>query len=259
MKKSHFARKIRPVELTILLKKVLRIKRKEFKHIDFYMFLDPWSNLYWNLYDPDLNKSLFEPHWTNFIINSLNEGDTFVDLGANEGWFSLYASREVGIKGKVISVEPQMRLVKVIKKNVQLNKLKNIIVVEAAIGKAKGSRMIALAPSINNGSTSFVKIRRSLFLKKQKVSFLTLTEVFEIYKLTKIDLIKIDIEGFEGEALKSGASLLQNKLIKRIIIDFHDRHLSKLGTSCSEIINFLESFGYNQRVKDGVTFFECGN
>lgn len=77
----------------------------------------------------------YEEAELSFISNFLKEGDVFVDVGANIGLHTLFASKLVGNEGKVISFEPFSLNFKSLKRNVSLNKSENIVLENLAISK----------------------------------------------------------------------------------------------------------------------------
>lgn len=253
--RTHFAQSIRPLELALFLKKITGNKRTVLQHGKFKFFLDTWSNLYWSLFNSKLEEQMYEPLWTNFIVNTLQTGDTFIDLGANEGWFSIYAANKVGKKGKIFSIEPQNRLTEIIRTNASLNNLENITICNNAIALEPGNISIILSPSLNTGSSSIIKSKRNCLWSKQIVVAKRLEDLAEDYNISFINLIKIDIEGYELYALKSAENLLKQTLIKNILIDFHEVQLNKLSTSVIEIKNYLNSFGYFEKSQYGVNYF----
>jgi FkbM family methyltransferase len=257
LKKSHqlIAGSIRPIELASLIKKILRIKRGEHSLANGCTFyLDPASNFGMRL----IKNGNYESECTNAILNILGEGDTFVDLGANEGYFSILASKKVGKNGKVFSIEPQQRLWEVIEKNYELNYCANATIIPYAVSEKEERLIINLYPTINTGASSlsneenFGKTRsnmRKKFFGTQHIQTKQLDNLAEDYHIGKINLIKIDIEGFEFFALRSAKNLLKNKLIDHIFVEFHPSHLRDLGQSTEEIAAFLISFGYEKSNK----------
>ncbi len=115
---------------------------------------------------------------------------------------------------------------------------------------------MTLAPSLNSGQTSaiegfsFVGSRdlgrklRSFYWKKQKVQVRRLDDIWGLYNLDRIKLIKIDIEGYEFFALKSANQILREKKIDNILVEFHPEQLHSLQQSPEQIVDFLASFGY---------------
>jgi len=71
------------------------------------------------------------------IKKIINLDDYVVDVGAHEGYVSLFMSQLVGKKGRIFSIEPNKENLKFIYKNIELNKIRNIEVIEKAISNKK--------------------------------------------------------------------------------------------------------------------------
>ena len=234
---EFLAKRLRPIELAYFVKKVLLIKRRDYAVDQNIFFLDPVSDLGIRL----LSTNKYEPEIEQLITGTLKEGDTFVDLGANEGYFSILASKKVGSTGKVFAIEPQERLWEVIIRNIQLNDCHNIQLVPYAIGEKIEMVEFILAPSVNTGSSGLIKFGRSALWKRQVSRSTTLDRVIG---KQKINLLKIDIEGYEFYALKGAAGILASGQVENIILELHPAHLKQLGHSIEEIQKFIAGFGF---------------
>jgi FkbM family methyltransferase len=239
------AKQVRPIELALLLKKLLRIRRRTYSIGGFQWKIDPVSDFGFRM----LNEGAYEPEMTERILSKLEKGETFVDLGANEGYFSVLGSRKVGPDGRVFSIEPQERLWSVIANNIELNRLTNIVLLPYAISTGRGTTNIILSPSINSGSSTIVRNARRKFWETQTVNTMPLDELLG-QQQSDIKLMKIDIEGFEFFALKSAEELLKKRRIKNIVVELHEAQLKSLGQSVEEIDQFLRSYGFIKN--DGV-------
>lgn len=245
--------KLRPVEIRLLAKYVFRIRRKaiQLKDNSIY-FIDPVSNLGLQLQ----KQGTYEPETTDVIVSLLSAGDTFVDLGCNEGYFSILAGKICGMQGKVFAIEPQERLWEIIKKNGELNGLSNIELIPYGIGAENGELLLKLYPSTNTGASSFSDAYnftisapwlRSKLYGTQLVKVVTLDHLRYQFP-ADIKLIKIDIEGFEYEALKGATMLLREKVFKNILIEIHPQALHGMAQNESGIDELLASYGYLKRV-----------
>ena len=94
---------------------------------------------------------------TKIIESFFKEGDTFIELGANEVCFPILAGKLCGSSGKIISMEPQKKLWNVINNNTFLNKLINIQILPYGIGSTKGEFLFQLYPTTISGASSFSK------------------------------------------------------------------------------------------------------
>lgn len=238
--------KVRPIELASVIKSSLFINRRFYQANGFFWFLDPVSDFGLRL----IIDGKYEPDFSRKILSLLEEGDKFIDLGGNEGYFSILASRKVGPNGHVYCIEPQGRLHSVIMKNISKNHLYNISLMPFAVADKVEEVEITLSPTINTGSSTFVNENRRALWKKEKIQTTTLDNLFYHRKIERYKLLKIDIEGFEYFALKGGEGLLEKQLIENIIIEIHPDQLKKLGHNEKMIQDLLSKYGYSK--SDGV-------
>src|SRR6185312_15602233 len=73
---------------------------------------------------------VWEPDISRLIASCLQPGDTFIDIGANIGYFSLMAAKLVGPAGQVYAIEPWPPTLKILRHNIQLNGFRNIQVID---------------------------------------------------------------------------------------------------------------------------------
>jgi FkbM family methyltransferase len=232
--------RIRPVELAEILKRALGIDYREVKIGELTLWADPASN-FGNRVISDGN---YEPEFTASLLKLLRPGSCFVDLGANEGWFSLQASGAVGPEGMVFAIEPQRRLWPVIHQNFILNGRTNYRLIPYAVGQQEGFIDLILHPSLNTGSTTAVSnLRRTLF-RRQKTGVLPLEAIMQRFSIPRIDVLKIDIEGFELNALRSLGPRLSDGSVAAILIEYHPAQLKELGQSKEEVVRLLRESGY---------------
>lgn len=233
--------KVRPTELAALMTKALGIKRRPFEAQHGTFYIDPVSNFGFRLF----KDGIYEPETIEILERVLEPGDTFVDLGANEGYFSVLASRLVG-GGRVFAIEPQQRCWPVIVQNLVENDCANVTLVPYGVSKEAGSFEMVLTPPTNTGASSFVASKRASLWPRQTVHVLPLDEIFERFGIGEVALIKIDIEGYELEALESAREVLGSGRIRRLLVEIHPKQLAALGRDPSEVQRLLEGYGYRR-------------
>jgi FkbM family methyltransferase len=131
------------------------------------------------------------------ILPHLKGGETFLDIGANCGLFTLYAARAVGPNGRVIAVEPMPAMIERLQFNVKTNGFTNVAVVECAVGDTAGTATLHVQ-KFRRGSSSILPADTSFRLQ---VPMMTLLDLCRKLGVRNIDSMKIDIEGFEDRAL----------------------------------------------------------
>jgi FkbM family methyltransferase len=179
---------------------------------------------------------IYEAGTLSFIKSHLKKGDVFVDVGANIGLMSMIASNAVGESGKVISIEPNPSTALIFKKNIAANSLSNVLLVNKAIGSTPGKALIYPNWHINRGGASL--IRKGESEEGIEVEVKTLDSVLDEFNLTPT-LIKIDVEGFELEVLKSARKLFNSNRLPTLIIELSSER-ETAGGEVGEIIQFIK-------------------
>lgn len=184
------------LRLTFFKKEVL--KDIDYEGIKFKLFINPKNGTV----DNDIFlHNVYESYFLSILKKELKEGAVFVDIGANIGQHSLFASQIVGDKGKVISFEPIPRIFEQFSRSVEENrkykKCNNILLHNIACGDVIENMYIYICED-NVGASSLVTKER--VGEKISVKIDIADKILETEK--RIDFIKIDVEGFEWEVLK---------------------------------------------------------
>jgi FkbM family methyltransferase len=143
---------------------------------------------------------IWEPHISAFIADRLRPGDAFCDIGANIGYYSLLASHVVGPRGVVIAVEPSPPIFSILRENLALNGARNVRAVEAAVAAQAGRVALYRGPSWNSGMTT--TLAEHGFKATDEVDALPLEEILRPDEISRLRLIKIDVEGAEAPILE---------------------------------------------------------
>lgn len=174
----------------------------------------------------------YELEAQKFFEKIIKEGDIVYDIGAHVGFYSLLASNKVGSNGKIFSFEPLPRNIVYLRKHIDINNIKNIDVIEAAVFDKEG--VVFMDDKINS---FYAKISDNGDLKIRTVM---LDNLVSSEKLLPPNVIKIDVEGAELSVLK-GADFILNKYNPTIFLSMHILN-DKIHKNCC---NFLRDRGYN--------------
>ena len=236
--------RIRPAPLASLLKRALFIRRAVLDTPEGKFWIDPASYLGVMLG----GESVYEPQTLAAIKGLLRPGDTFVDVGANEGYFTVVASRCVGPNGRVIAVEPQLRALEALKRNLELNDCRNVSLHEVALSDAPGKAVLHLTPDMNN-SASGLSVSTRYPLPTQEIACITLEQLLAEAAVPDGAVAKFDIEGWEYEAILGSPAVLRAGRLRAQILEMHAHLIRPRGLDPARVTDFLSECGY--RCADG--------
>ena len=161
-----------------------------------------------------ISSRLREGKELGIIQNYVKNGGIFLDIGANIGYYSLMAAK-FGAK-KVIGIEPNPIVLDRFKENIKFNKFdKQIKTFQVGVGEKRETKELRLS-HIDMGSSSIVNTK--LNSDKVKIKILPLSEILKKEGVSKVDVLKIDIEGFEDKALFPYFKTLNKKSYPRLIL-----------------------------------------
>ena len=183
----------------------------------------------------------YEPDVRNALMKLIREDSVVFDIGANIGYFTIIAASKAK-HGKVHAFEPSTSSFNRLVANVEGNGLKNVKCIRTAIGNVSEPRLLYLSSVENTGMTSLTK-PENYSGDHENVQVITLDEYVEIEKVTRLDVVKIDIEGNELNALKGMRKCL-SVLAPHLIIELNPSALKRFSTSAKDIADLLHGYGY---------------
>ena len=161
-----------------------------------------------------LKSKSYEPHVTSVVMKLLKEGDVFLDIGANVGYFTMLASSLVKSNGKVIAFEPNPQNLQLIYSSIVENDAVNVDIYPYAASNEKAILNFTTVGS-NGGVVSASSQEQQYYFL---VPAIVLDELLESEE--RISLIKIDIEAHEPYAIR-GMEKLIKRLKPKMITEFH--------------------------------------
>ena len=191
----------------------------------------------------------YELEITDLIKRTLKPGDTFVDIGANTGYYTVLASLLVGARGAVHSFEPIPYIFSEMQSNVSLNSLSNVFLNQVALCEDEIEVDIFLPVEGNIGSGSLVK-QNHLPGTSIRVSATSLDRYVSQAGIERIRLIKMDIEGGEIAALKGMGEVLSSSSAPDVICEAVPELLAAAGQTTADLTQTMESHGYRSREID---------
>jgi FkbM family methyltransferase len=185
----------------------------------------------------------YEPQETALLAVLLRAGMTFVDVGANWGYFSLLAAGRLGPGGRVVSLEPDPRLFALLRANLDRNGLASVVARQAAAADAVGTlRLAAFDEDAGNWGLSRLTDRPAA--ETFAVAAVPLDGLMDELGVGHVDLLKMDIEGAEDLALDGMRDGLWRCRYRRLLLEVHPALLAERGRTAQDVFARLEGAGY---------------
>ncbi|ABC24513.1 Methyltransferase FkbM [Rhodospirillum rubrum ATCC 11170] len=178
----------------------------------------------------------------HYLAHLLAPGDTFIDIGANVGVYSLRAATLVGAAGRVIAVEPGRDALTALRANLALNPGRTITVVAAALSDHIGT---ATLYHVGNGydPQAFSLLSDETAKDAETVPLTTLDAVCADLAIDRLDCLKMDAEGVEPMVLAGGRATLE-RFHPAVILEMNTAILERRGSPTDQAWTFLAGLGY---------------
>lgn len=193
---------------------------------------------------------LYEAETSNFVGSILQPGDTFIDVGAHVGYFSMLASALVGPTGRVFSFEPERSNYEHLLEHIEVNAATNVRPMHMAVG-ATPSVADFFFNADNDGGHALWEVGRHPFNERtreapttRKVFVTSLDQMFADRDMRALKAIKIDTEGAEFAVLVGARELLRQRPIPFIIAEINRFGLESMGVSEGHLRCFMRDLGY---------------
>lgn len=202
------------------------------------------------VYNEITNRGYYEKGTTILFQKTIKRGNSVLDIGASNGYYTLLFSYLVGNSGSVYSYEPQTQAFNRMLKNLSKNEIKNVKAYKLAIGEAKDEMDLHLS-DVEDGGSSLVSLENSIGTEKVRVVTLD-SLIAEI----RADVLKLDVEGWEINILKGGKKFINvNK--PKIILEYNLGLQILAGFRPRNLFDLLANIGYNTyEIKDDGTLSE---
>jgi FkbM family methyltransferase len=186
-------------------------------------------------------KKEWEPHITKFtkLYNSLFNIKNIIDIGANFGYHTLLFSKVCS--GNVYAFEPQIQSFTLLEDNLEINKIKNVILYNYACGDENCDIKMPVFINYNNIINMGDITPNMCDFSSSTITKSIILDEFNFS--SKIDLIKLDVQGWEKKVLTGATTLL--KIHKPVlIVEFENFQLAKTNTTCKELFDFIRDQDY---------------
>lgn len=249
--KIHFLRKFWLENNSPSYLLMVRLHRFFHRSIDDVNLLKIHVPRYHYQYFCRIGKGDFLPGHESHIVGRFTpkEGDTVIDIGAHIGRYTITSSKQVGNTGRVVAIEADPENFELLKRNIALNKLTNVLTLNYAVFSTR-TRMKLYEQSASAKYNSLMLARAAKTKNYVEVNADTLDNILKLNEVNQVNWIKIDVEGAEFEVLKGSSKTLSSENVS-LFIEIHN---IEDPSHYDNIVDFLKSRNYEmtfeQRYED---------
>lgn len=189
---------------------------------------------------------LYEALETALVRRLVRAGAVVLDVGANWGYFTLLSSRLAGAGGRVISFEPDPRLFALLVRNLELNDCQNVCALRIAAADTH-STLSLLGYDESQGNWGLSRIQATQAESDHPtfaVEGRAIDSVLAEKEIGQVDLLKLDVEGGENEALRGLSATLSAGRCRYVLLELHPRILAERGVTLEQTLSPLRHSGY---------------
>lgn len=184
---------------------------------------------------------IWEAYETKIILDTLKPGQNFIDVGANIGYYSLIASKQVGTEGRVIAFEPEPQNYALLKNNIELNQLDNVTAVNCGLGHEPGKLELFISQENKGDHRCFDADKNRDAIE---IEIRTGDRVFS-ENTSDLHFIKMDTQGFEANIIKGFRDTIsKNAHHLSMIVEFWPFALQENKTSARQLLDELREFDF---------------
>ncbi len=186
----------------------------------------------------------YEPETWHSLMREIRPGDTFADVGVFIGLYTIAVANRVGAAGRVVSFEPDFFNYLAAKNHVELNNLEDRIdLLRTAVGDVDGTVQFQ-----DGGDMAHVAAEAN-----ERTSTVECVTLDRFFTARRVDVLKIDVEGYEEKVLLGAHNLLKSETRgpRAIYIEVHPYAWPELGTTSKSLLDLLDRCGYEARSVDG--------
>jgi FkbM family methyltransferase len=195
--------------------------------------------------DQQLLVGEYETTERKFVKKLLRRDMTVVDVGAHHGLYTLLASKCVGWHGRVVAIEPSPRERGRLERHLRLNGSSNVELISCAAGEDAGEEELYVVDQFNDGCNSLRPPATPEPVRTIRVQVRRLDDILSDLEISKVDFMKLDVEGAELSVLYGALKLLNRRSRPAMLVEVQDLRTRPWGYAAREILQFLIRMDYD--------------
>jgi len=181
----------------------------------------------------------FESDECEFVRKFVKPGMNVLDIGANQGFYTVLLSKLVGEQGHVLAFEPSGRERNLLQSHLRFNHCRNVRIYDVALGETRGGATLYVVNGLDSGCNSLRPPDTTSPTSPVKVDLYRLDDLLETAGHTRVDFIKMDVEGAEWGILKGAEKVLTRAPRPIILSEVLDQRTRPWGYAAKQILDHL--------------------
>lgn len=183
---------------------------------------------------------LYERGETRFFRRIYRPGMTFLDIGANVGYYTALALQMSNGNGQVIALEPEPESFGYLESTVTRNDGSNVICLQKAAGRQRGQQVLYISRD-NRGDNRLYP--HELHTQTCPVEVIPIDDLLDELGVASVDVIKMDVQGYEGHVIAGMLSTIRASARLVVLMEFWPTGLRRAGTDPCAVLQALKECG----------------
>ena len=188
----------------------------------------------------------YEPALVRFLASKLATGGVFVDVGAHVGLVSLSVACRCRSGVQVHAFEPDPENAAGFQRNIELNPALNVVLNQLAVGASDGSAVLRRVSKQERACAAIVDSANPGRTDELEVDCTSLAAYVEERGISEIEVLKIDVEGYEPLVFDGVEPLLREGRVNWVVFEVNDQRLAEKGSSREALFDRLRRHGYRR-------------
>lgn len=188
--------------------------------------------------------NFYDRHIFEIVDKYIHSKSTVIDVGSNVGFYSMLFAKRAN-DGVVYGFEPNLSTYELLNETIKKNKVANVFIAQTALG-ATSTKYSLINEDANNHGKTYVSLQA-----EGDSATVSLDSFVLESRLERLDLIKVDIEGFEYQFLLGAVDTLR-KYKPVVYMEVNDEFLYRYDNTAREVIEFFENLNYKISDSSGV-------
>ena len=187
-----------------------------------------------------LHFGVYEKAETRFFQSACRDGMTFLDVGANLGYYTALAARAVGPNGRVLAVEPDPDSFGYLEQTIAANAVGNVQAFPVAASDAPATLPLYISTD-NRGDNRLYASGKAR--PQVEVAARPLDALLRENKIDTVDLIKIDVQGYEPKVIAGLRETITASPNLTLLTEFWPQGIDEAGEDANEFLQTLRELG----------------